>query len=89
MGKKQKEPFSKYSLYGLFIILAGLTTFRAGSLLKKAQSGGTEGSVRIIPRLGPGGTEIFAEAVHSAPLILPKTTHQHRKQYFSRLGIVQ
>jgi len=88
MGKKAVEPFSKYSLYGLFIILAGLTTFRAGSLLKRAESG-TEGSVRIIPRLGPMGTEIFAEAVHSTPLILPKTTLQHRQQYFSRLGIVQ
>lgn len=90
MGKKQKEPFSQYSLYGLFIILAGLITFRSGSLLKRAQEGGdTEGSVRIIPRLGPGGTEIFSEAVHSTPLILPKTTLQHRQQYFSRLGIVQ
>jgi drug/metabolite transporter (DMT)-like permease len=87
--QKQSEPFSKYSLYGLFIILAGLTTFRAGSLLKRAQTGDADGSVKIIPRLGPGGTEIFSEAIHSTPLILPKTTLQHRQQYFSRLGIVQ
>jgi len=81
----QSEPFKSYTIYGLFIILAGLTSFRAGSLMKKSDSGLEE--TKIIPRLGPGGTEIFAESVRSTPLILPKTTHQHRQLYFSRLGI--
>jgi hypothetical protein len=85
----QKEPFSKYSLYGLFIILAGLTSFRAGALLKKKADGEDGGSVKIIPHAGPGGTEIFSESVRSTPLILPKTSLQHRQQYFTRLGIVQ
>jgi len=83
----QVEAFSKFSLYGLFIILSGLSAFRAGSLMKKPAEG--EQSVRIIPRLGPGGTEIFAESARSTPLILPKTTIQHRKQYLTRLGIAQ
>jgi hypothetical protein len=86
----QYEKFSKFSLYGLFIILSGLSAFRAGSLMKRpAGAEGEEGTVRIIPRMGPGGTEIFAESSRSAPLILPKTTLQHRKQYLTRLGIVQ
>lgn len=84
--QNQVEPFSKYSLYGLFIILAGLTSFRAGSLMKKPTDGGT---VKIIPRAGPGGTEIFSEAVRSTPLIVPKTSLQHRQLYFTKLGIVQ
>jgi len=81
----QVEPFSRFSLYGLFIILSGLTAYRAGSLMKRPE--GEEGSVKIIPRPGPGGTEIFSESVRSAPLIVPKTTIQHRKQYLQRLGI--
>jgi len=85
----QVEPFSKYSLYGLFIILAGLTSYRAGSLMKKPAEGTEGGSIRIIPRLGPGGSEIFAESVRSTPVIVPKTTHQHRSLYLSKLGIVQ
>lgn len=83
----QVEPFSNFSLYGLVIILGGLSAFRVGSLMKRPADG--EGSGKIILHAGPGGSEIFAESVHSAPLILPKTSHQHRKQYFTRLGIVQ
>jgi len=90
MGKEQTEPFSSYTLYGLFIILAGLTSFRAGSLIKKKLKGeGEEGSVKIMPRLGPSGTEIFSEPIRTAPIIVPKTSLQHRQQYFSKLGIVQ
>jgi len=85
----QVEPFSKFSLYGLFIILTGLSAFRAGSLMKRPADGEGQEIVKIIPRLGPGGTEIFAEATRSTPLILPKSTIQHRKQYLTRLGIVQ
>lgn len=88
MGASQVEKFSKYSLYGLFIIIAGLTSFRAGSLMKKPQEG-DGASAKIIPRLGPGGTEIFAESVRSTPLIVPKTSLQHRQSYFTKLGIVQ
>jgi len=82
----QVEPFSQFSLYGLFIILSGLTAYRAGSLMKRPE-GGEEGSAKIIVRAGPGGTEIFTESVRSAPLIIPKTTIQHRRQYLQRLGI--
>jgi len=86
----QVEGFSNFTLYGLFIILAGLSAFRAGSLMKKRPEGeGEAGPVKIIPRMGPGGTEIFAESSRSTPLILPKTTIQHRKQYLTRLGIGQ
>jgi len=85
----QTESFSKYVLYGLFIILAGLTSYRAGSLMKKPAEGTEGGSVKIIPRAGPGGTEIFSESVRSTPLIVPKTTLQHRQLYFTKLGIVQ
>jgi len=83
----QVEAFSQYTIYGLVIIIAGLGAYRTGSLLKKPVDGA--GPVKIIPRLGPGGTEIFAEAVRSAPVIVPKTTHQHRSLYLSKLGIVQ
>jgi len=92
MGKKQVEPFSNWTLIGLFIILGGLTSFRAGSLIKKsmrADSGEGEEKEKIILRAGPGGTEIFSEPTRSTPLIVPKTPAQHRQQYFSKLGIVQ
>jgi len=82
----QKETFSQFSLYGLFIILAGLSAFRAGSLMKRSVEGG---EVKIIPHAGPGGTEIFSESVRSVPLLVPKSSVQHRKQYLLRLGIVQ
>jgi len=85
----QAEKFSPYSLYGLFIILSGLSAFRAGSLMKQPAPGDQSGSVKIIPRLGPGGTEIFSESIRTIPLIIPKTHVQHRKQYLLRLGIVQ
>lgn len=85
----QVESFSKYTLYGLFIILSGLSAFRAGSLMKRSAEGEEGAPVKIIPRAGPGGTEIFAEPSRSAPLILPKSNVQHRKQYLLRLGIVQ
>jgi len=81
----QVEPFSQFSLYGLFIILSGLSAYRAGSLMKRPEGG--EGTVKIIPRPGPGGTEIFSESVRSTPLIIPKTTLQHRRHYLTRLGI--
>lgn len=84
----QVEPFSKFSLYGLFIILAGLISFRAGSLMKKPADA-ADGPIKIIPKLGPGGMEIFSESVRSTPLIVPKTSLQHRQLYFTKLGIVQ
>lgn len=83
----QKESFSQFSLYGLFIILGGLSAFRAGSLMKKPVDGEGTSVVKIIPRPGPGGTEIFTESVRATPLIIPKTSIQHRKEYLARLGI--
>lgn len=87
----QVETFSPFTLYGLLIIIGGLIAFRAGSLLKRAPAGadGEKVEPKIIPRLGPGGTEIFAEPVRAVPLIMPKTPQQHRNIYLSKLGIVQ
>jgi len=85
----QTENFSVFSMYGLFIILTGLSAFRAGSLMKKKEAGDGEGEGggKIIPHMGPGGAEIFSDSVRSFPPVLPKTPHQHRKQYLLRLGI--
>jgi len=87
MGK-DATPFSPYSGAGLAIILVGLIAYRAGSLMKKPTPGDeARAPSRILPRVGPGGAEIYVESVRATPLILPKTHFQQREQYFSRLGI--
>jgi len=88
MGK-DASPFSGYSLYGLLVILAGLISYRAGSLAKKKPEGaeGETPSHRIIPHIGPSGGDYVIESVATIPLITPKTSAQVRRQYLNKLGL--
>jgi len=88
MGK-DTTPFSGYSLGGLLVILAGLTAYRVGSLIKKKpeNADGTESTRRIIPHIGPGGGDYLIESVASVPLIAPKSSAHLRKQYLTKLGV--
>jgi len=78
--------FSGFSLYGLLVILAGLTSYRVGAILKKPK-GGEGGEVKVIPHIGPGGSDYLVESVASMPLILPKSSTHLRKQYLAKLGV--
>jgi len=88
MGKNV-TPFKGESVYGLLVILAGLISYRVGSLMKKKPEGGEveSGTHRIIPHIGPGGGDYFIESIASVPLIIPKTSAHLRKQYLAKLGV--
>jgi len=87
MGK-DAIPFSGYTLYGLLVILAGLISYRTGSLTKKKPEGaeGESQSHRVIPHIGPSGGDYVIESVSVKSLIIPKTDAQVRRQYFNKLG---
>eukprot|EP01111_Echinosteliopsis_oligospora_P014590 TRINITY_DN5521_c0_g1_i1.p1 TRINITY_DN5521_c0_g1~~TRINITY_DN5521_c0_g1_i1.p1 ORF type:complete len:456 (+),score=94.86 TRINITY_DN5521_c0_g1_i1:190-1557(+) len=87
-----KIDFNNLSIVGLVVILVGLVGYRVGSLVKKKTTDGVDGDgsgdSKIIPRFGPGGSEVIMEAVKTMPLIIPKTDQQQRSQYFTKLGIL-